>query len=206
MSIRPRTGGAASCVEKGFVRIGYARVSTREQNLEMQLKALREAGCTRIYQDKLSALAKSRPARARAVASLRDGDQLVVWKLDRFARDLLDQLLTLRDLQTRGASLISLTEGVSTVDWMGSIMSRQFGLYAEAELLRITERTRAGVAAAIERGVKFGRKPKLTPAQVNEARELMQAMKAEAVAARLGIGRSTLFRYLKQGTGHDRQD
>ena len=184
---------------KGFVRIGYARVSKREQNLAMQVTALRKAGCSRVYTDKLSGLTRSRPARDRAIKTLRAGDQLVVWKLDRFSRDLLDQLLTLRDLQTRGASLISLTEGISTVDWMGSIMSRQYGLYAEAELLRITERTRAGVAAALERGVKFGRRPKLSESQTSDARRLMDGgMKAEAVAARYGVGRATLFRHLRR--------
>jgi len=181
------------------MRIGYARVSKREQNLAMQLKALRQAGCVKIYTDEISGLAKSRPARSKAVAALRDGDQLVVWKLDRFSRDLLDQLLTLHDLQMRGASLISLTEGVTTGDWMGSIMSRQYGLYAEAELLRITERTRAGVAAALERGVKFGRRPKLSESQTREARRLMDGgMKAAAVAERYGVGRATLFRHLRR--------
>jgi DNA invertase Pin-like site-specific DNA recombinase len=183
------------------MRIGYARVSKREQNLAMQLKALRAAGCTRIYTDKESGLARSRPARAKAVAALRDGDQLIVWKLDRFSRDLLDQLLTLRDLQMRGASLVSLTEGVTTTGWRGSIRSRQYALYAEAELLRITERTRAGVAAALERGVKFGRRPKMSESQTRNARRLMdRGMKAEAVAVRYGVGRATLFRHLRRKT------
>lgn len=184
--------------QKGRVRIGYARVSKREGNLALQVKALKAAGCERIFTEKIRATADSRPVLDAVIKSTRMGDQLVVWKLDRFARDLLDQLLKLGELQRRGASLVTLTESVDTSDWMGRIMSRQLGLYSEAELYRITERTRAGVAAALERGVKFGRRPKMTCAQVKEAKLLIRkGIKAAAVAAHFNVGRSTLFRYLQ---------
>ena len=87
----------------------------------MQIDALRVAGCERIFEEKLSATAAARPGLAAAIKAASVGDQLVVWKLDRFARDLLDQLLLLRDLQRRGASLISLTESLDTSDWMGDV-------------------------------------------------------------------------------------
>lgn len=180
------------------MKIGYARVSTREQNLNLQLDALRAAGCLRIFQDKLSANAAERPGLAGAFKAIRAGDQLVVWKLDRFARDLLEQMLMLRDLQRKGASLVSLTEAIDTSDWMSDIMSRQFGIYAEMEVRRIRERTRAGLAAAKARGVKLGAKPKLSDAQVIDARSMIRSgAKPKVVAAEFGIGRSTLYRYLR---------
>lgn len=184
------------------MKIGYARVSTREQNLNLQLDALRATGCSRIFQDKLSATVTERPGLAGAFKAIRAGDQLVVWKLDRFARDLLEQMLMLRDLQRKGASLVSLTEAIDTSDWMSDIMSRQFGIYAEMEVRRIRERTRAGLAAARARGVVLGAKPKLNRAQVDEAREMIEdGGKAKVIAAKFGVGRSTLYRYLRSMNG-----
>jgi DNA invertase Pin-like site-specific DNA recombinase len=184
---------------KGRMRIGYARVSKREQNLGLQRHALKSAGCHRIFVDKVSALDTTRPGLMSAIAAISPGDQLVIWKLDRFARDLLDQLLLLRELQLRGGSLVTLTEVIDTGDWMGDVMSRQLALYAEVELKRIRERTRAGVKFALANGVRFGRRPKLTPAQVRRARRLVKGgKKVETVAEDFGVGRSTMFRYLAQ--------
>jgi DNA invertase Pin-like site-specific DNA recombinase len=180
------------------VRIGYARVSRREQNLDLQIRALKAAGCTRIFTDKISALADALPKREAAIKAINSGDQLVVWKLDRFSRDLLDQLLALRDLNLRGGSLLTLTEAIDTADWMSSIMSRQYAIYAEVELCRIRERTRAGLAAARARGVRLGKQRKITDAQIAEAkRQLDGGMKAEAVAAHHGISRATLYRHMR---------
>ena len=130
------------------MRIGYARVSKREQNLAIQLHELRKAGCCPIFTDKMSALDAARPGLLAAIAAIKPGDQLVIWKLDRFARDLLDQLLLLRDLQLRGGSLVTLTEVIDTSDWMGDVLSRQLAIYAEVELRRIRERTRAASSQA----------------------------------------------------------
>lgn len=181
------------------MKYGYIRVSRREQNWNLQIDALRKAGVTRIFRDKISATAADRPGLAAALKIVRPGDQIVVWKLDRFARDLLDQMLMLRNLQRKGASLVSLTEGIDTGDWMSDIMSRQLGIYSEMELHRIRERTRAGLAAARARGQVLGAKRKLTPSQIDEARQKMKSgAKAQAVAAFYGVGRSTLFRNLRE--------
>ena len=180
------------------MRIGYARVSKREQNLAIQVEALRRAGCTRIFTDKVSALVKDRPGLLDAIEAIHPGDQLVIWKLDRFARDLLDQLLLLRDLQLRGGSLVTLTEVIDTSEWMGDVMSRQLAIYAEVELRRIRERTRAGVKSAMARGVRFGRKPRLSAAQIAEAREATAKGASIAVLAeKYGVGRSTMYRHLR---------
>lgn len=191
--------GADSGVRKGSMRIGYARVSKREQNLDLQLSMLRAAGCERIFFEKIGATAKHRPELEKALAALRSGDQLVVYKLDRFARDLLAQLLMLRDLQMRGASLVTLTECVDTSDWMGGIMTRQYALYAEVELNRIRERTRDGLRVAREKGVALGRKRKLSERQASAARRMMKDgdMTAAMIAHRFGVARATLFRHLR---------
>ncbi|MBO9712689.1 recombinase family protein [Sphingomonas sp.] len=192
------TAGAPPRTGKGSVKIGYIRVSKETQNPDMQARAMRKAGCHRVFREKISATAVHRPQLARALECLNKGDQLVVWKLDRFGRDLLEYLLLQRELGEIGASLISLTENLRTADIMDSLMGQQRMLWNEVELHNIRLRTRAGLAAAKERGVKLGRKRKLSERQASAARRLMDSgMKAEAVAQKYGVGRATLFRYMR---------
>lgn len=192
------TAGAFTSTGKDPMKFGYIRVSTDSQNPDMQARAMRVAGCDRIFREKISATAVHRPQLARALKNLRPGDQLVVWKLDRFGRDLLEYLLLQRELAEIGASLVSLTENLSTADRMDSLMGQQRMLWGEVELHNIRMRTRAGLAAARARGVKLGRKPKMSERQVREARRLMDGdMTAAMVAHRFGVSRATLFRHLR---------
>jgi DNA invertase Pin-like site-specific DNA recombinase len=128
-------------------------------------------------------------------AGLEHGDTLIVWKLDRLGRSLRDLLAMLDDLRARGVKFHSLTEAIDTATPSGRAMWQMIGVLAELERSLISERTRAGVKAAQRRGVKFGRKPKLTPEQVNHARKLIDKGEArQVVAGILRVGRSTLYR------------
>lgn len=176
--------------------VGYARVSTADQNNELQINALRDAGCSAIFQDKITGVSQTRDGLDRALASIGQGAKLVVWKLDRLGRSIPHVMSVIADLEKRGASLVSLTENFDTGTEAGELYSTILALFAHVERRMISQRTRAGLRAARERGTVLGRRRKLTPAQVAEARSMMAdgRMKAEAVAARYGIARSTLFR------------
>lgn len=180
--------------------VGYARVSTADQNTDLQINALRDAGCARIFQDKITGTAQTRDGLDHALASIGPGEKLVVWKLDRLGRSIPHVMTVIAQLDDRGASLISLTENFDTGTEAGELYSTILALFAHVERRMISQRTRAGLRAAKERGVVLGRKRKLTSAEVNEARRLMHddKMKAEAVAQRYGVARATLFRSLKQ--------
>lgn len=180
--------------------VGYARVSTADQNTDLQINALRAAGCRVIHQDKITGTAQTRDGLDRALASIGHGEKLVVWKLDRLGRSIPHVMTVIAELNERGASLISLTENFDTGTEAGELYSTILALFAHVERRMISQRTRAGLRAAKERGVVLGRKPKLTCAQIIEARHLMREgkMKAEAVAERYGVARATLFRNLKQ--------
>ena len=146
--------------------VGYARVSTEEQNLDMQVAALRRAGvrADAIHTEKTSGVALRRPGRDIAVKMCREGDTLVVWKLDRIGRSLYDLLTFMRDLEAKGINFWSLQDSIDTKTPAGRVMLAMLGAFAQFERDLIAERTRAGVARAKERGVKFGRESKLTPA------------------------------------------
>jgi DNA invertase Pin-like site-specific DNA recombinase len=178
---------------------GYARTSTDEQTTALQRAALERAGCEKIHEDKgISGTVRKRPALARCLAALQEGDTLVVWKLDRLGRSLADLIALLDDLNSRGVKFQSLTEAIDTETPTGRAMWQLIGVLAELERSLIVERTRAGVKEAQRRGVKFGRKPKLTPAQVQHAREQIEGGKpVRDVAALLGVDRATLYRALK---------
>lgn len=180
--------------------VGYARVSKDEQNSDLQINALREAGCQSIYEDRITGVATSRDGLDLALASVGQGEKLVVWKLDRLGRSIPHVMTVIADLDGRGASLVSLTERFDTGTEAGELFSTILALFAHVERRMISQRTRAGLQAAKERGVKLGRKRKLTLAQVEEARCLMASgrMKAEAIAAHYGVGRATLFRHLRR--------
>jgi DNA invertase Pin-like site-specific DNA recombinase len=179
------------------MKYGYARVSTHDQNPELQLAALKKAGCKRIYTDKATGAHTKRPELVKCLTALKKGDTLVVWKLDRLGRSLSDLIALLDDLKGRGVAFKSLTESIDTATPTGRAMWQMVGILAELERSLIHERTQAGRAAAKARGVKMGRKPILTATQVAHARKLVgQGERPADVAKVLGVSRRTVYRVL----------
>jgi DNA invertase Pin-like site-specific DNA recombinase len=180
------------------MKYGYARVSTDDQHADMQRAALKKAGCTKVFSDDgLSGATIQRPALRRCLKTLKRGDSLVVWKLDRLARSLRDLVAMLEDFHQRGVNFRSITEEVNTTTPGGKLVFHIFAALAEFERGLISERTRAGAIAAKARGVKFGRKRKLTRQQIAQAVKLVTAgERAEDVATTFHVGRSTIYRAL----------
>ena len=180
------------------MKYGYARVSTDDQNPALQLAALKKAGCKTVFKDDgLSGATTKRPALLRCLKKLEHGDTLIVWKLDRLGRSLRDLIAMLDDLQRSRREIPFPHGGDRHRDATGRAMWQMIGVLAELERSLISERTRAGVKAAQRRGVKFGRKPKLTPQQIDHARKLIeQGEDRDAVAALLNVDRTTLYRAL----------
>jgi DNA invertase Pin-like site-specific DNA recombinase len=181
------------------MKYGYARVSTDDQSPALQLAALKKAGCKiPVFKDEgISGATVKRPALQRCLKQLQAGDTLIVWKLDRLGRSLRDLITMLDDLKQRGVKFRSLTEHIDTETPTGRAMWQMIGVLAELERSMISERTRAGVKAAQRRGVKFGRKPKLSPQQIDHARKLIDAGEdRQKVAALFKVGRKTLYRRL----------
>ncbi len=179
--------------------LGYARVSTLDQNLELQHDALEKAGCERIFEDQISGASSERPGWAKATTALREGDTLVVWRLDRLGRSLKHLIDTVNELDARGVGFRSLGENIDTTTPGGRLVFHIFGALAEFERELIRERTHAGLAAARARGRKGGRPRKLAPRQVATARTLLGDGKHSVteVAAMLGVSRNTLYRALR---------
>jgi len=177
--------------------IGYARVSTDAQNLDLQADALKKAGCEQLFTDQVSGAAAAKTGLEGALAYLREGDTLVVWKLDRLGRTVKG-LVELADLlKSRGIQFRSLTDGIDTSTPAGRFFFHMMAALAEMERDLIRERTSAGLAAARARGRKGGRKPKLDEAKLDAALKLLDAgTPAVDVAKTLGIGRATLYRHL----------
>ncbi len=178
------------------MKIGYARVSTDEQNPDLQFDALRDAGCERIYRDEgVSAVARERPQFEAALAALTPGDTLVIWKMDRAFRSLLNALQV---LEARGVESHSLTDAVDTTTPNGRFAYQITNAFAELERALIAERTRAGMEAARRRGTRLGRPPKLTEAQIEKARASIAAGRATitALTGKLGVSPRTLARAL----------
>src|SRR6266702_3916930 len=157
--------------------IGYARVSRHEQNLQLQLDALKEKGCSRIFTDKISCAIFERKELEAALAFLRPGDVFVGWKLDRLGRSLRHLIETITKVNERNVGFISLTEQIDTTTPGGKLIFHIMGALAEFERDLIRERTKAGLAAARARGRKGGRPKKLTPAQVAKAQQLYDSKK-----------------------------
>lgn len=178
--------------------IGYARVSTADQSTDLQLDALQAAGVERVYTDHgVSGSVADRPELSRCLDQLRDGDTLVVWRLDRLARSLRNLLSLVEALSTRRIALRSLTEAIDTGSASGRLILAVFGALAEFERELIRERTAAGLAAARARGVRVGRPAALGDGQLDAARTLVAAgHQVGEVARTLGVGRSTLYRAL----------
>jgi len=182
------------------MKYGYARVSTDDQTPALQLVALKKAGCREVFKDEgISGATIKRPALRRCLETLKAGDTLIVWKLDRLGRSLRDLIAMLDDLRERGVRFRSLTEAIDTETPTGRAMWQMIGVLAELERSLISERTRAGVEAARARGVKFGRKRKLTPKQVSHARELIEGGEPVAHVAKLfSVDRATMYRELQR--------
>jgi Enterobacteriaceae phage serine recombinase len=175
------------------MKIGYARVSTTDQNPALQLAALKREGCDKIFIDKASGVSR-KPELDKCLKRLNTGDVLVVWKLDRLGRSLGDLIKLLDDLKGQGMKFKSLTESIDTQTPTGRAMWQMVGVLAELERSLIRERTKAGRDAAINRGVKMGRKPKLSPQQIAHARKLIENNESpKQVAQLLGVARSTLY-------------
>lgn len=180
--------------------LGYARVSTTDQDARLQHDALTAAGCYRIFTDTASGALQSRPELDKLLDQLRPGDTLVVWRLDRLGRSirhLIDQLHTLQD---RGIEFRSLQENIDTSSPGGRLVFHIFASLAEFERDLIRERTNAGLAAARARGRTGGRPPRLTPHQVTTAKKLydQQDMTVAQIGEVLGVSRSTIYRALSR--------
>jgi DNA invertase Pin-like site-specific DNA recombinase len=178
------------------VKIGYARVSTLDQNLDLQLQALKRAGCTKIFREKVSGSSRHRPELQRLLDQLRAGDTVVVWKLDRIARSTRDLLETMDTIREAGARFQSLSEPwADTTTHAGKMIMTVFAGIAEFERDLIRERTTAGREAAKKRGVRFGRPRKLNPAQEKLARRLLAEGKAvQDIAQTFNVHPTTIYR------------
>ncbi|WP_108676676.1 recombinase family protein [Acuticoccus yangtzensis] len=178
--------------------VGYARVSTLDQSPQLQLDALKEAGCERIFVEKASGAQRDRPELAAALDFMRDGDTLVVWKLDRLARSMKQLIETVEGIEARGIGFRSLTQSIDTTVSGGKLIFHVFGALAEYERSIIRERTQAGLAAARARGKVSGRRKKLTEVDLSAARAMLadDTFTVQEVAQRLGVSHATLYRYL----------
>lgn len=177
--------------------IGYARVSTGEQDLALQRDALRAAGVKKVFDERASGATAERPGLAEALAYVREGDTLVVWKLDRLGRSMAHLIEAVRALDAKGAGFRSLTEGLDTTSPGGTLVFHIFGALAQFERDLIRERTRAGLAAAAARGRKGGRKPVVSAEKLGRARaHLAAGLTVREAAARVKVGKTALYKAL----------
>lgn len=177
--------------------IGYARVSTQDQNLDLQTEALTRAGCEKIYEDKISGVRVERPGLTRALEMLREGDTLVVWKLDRLGRSVKQLVDMVGELHKQGIQFKSLTDAIDTGTPAGRFFFHVMASLAEMERELIIERTRAGLDAAKQLGRKGGRKPKMTSSKIESAKKLLASgIPPRDVAKDLGVSIPTLYRWL----------
>ncbi|KWS44209.1 resolvase [Pseudomonas amygdali pv. morsprunorum] len=184
------------------MKIGYARVSTRDQNLDLQLDALNRAGCERIYQDVASGSKTARPALDELLGQVRAGDVLVIWKLDRMGRSLKHLVELVGNLIERKVGLLSLNDPIDTTSAQGRLVFNLFASLAEFERELIRERTQAGLSAARARGRMGGRPKGLTPraqatAMVAETLYRERKLSVAAIAQKLHVSKSTLYSYLR---------
>lgn len=195
-------------------RVGYARVSTDDQNMDLQRDALAEAGCVNIYEETVSGASKRRPQLDLCIKELQPGDELVVWKLDRLARTSLQLFERLRDIAEAGAGFRSLTQPLDFSTATGRLLVGIFAAVAEFERELIRERTRAGMQARIDRGQKVGAELKFTESKRRIARKLLAESKTvvrggrkvnrpkhtrRGIAKRLKISYQTLYVWIKAG-------
>ncbi len=179
-------------------RIGYARVSTDDQHLDLQRDALTKAGCSVIYEESASGRSTTRLELEQCRKALRPGDTLVVWRLDRLGRSLPDLVQIVAELEQRGIGFESLNEKIETDSAAGKLVFHVFAALSEFERNLIRERTQAGLAAARARGRAGGRKPKLDERQVREIKALLRDpdIHVADVARRYGVSRTTLYKHV----------
>lgn len=178
--------------------IGYARVSTQDQHPALQIDALKAAGCERVFEEKASGAQRDRPELLKSLDYLREGDTLVVWKLDRLARSLKQLIETVEVLEARNIGFISLTEHIDTTTSGGKLIFHIFAALAEFERSIIAERTKAGLAAARLRGRKGGRPPSMTDKDRIAAKALLADpdIPVAEVARRMGVSVATLYKHI----------
>jgi DNA invertase Pin-like site-specific DNA recombinase len=178
--------------------VGYARVSTKSQDPGLQLSALQGFGCERVFFEQTSGAAAARPVLDEALRYVRPGDTLCVWRLDRLGRRTAALVTLLDELHGRGIEFASITEGMDTRTQAGKLLYMVAAWFAENEREVLRDRTRAGLEAARERGIRGGRPPTMGPAKVTRARELLALPGATVagVARTLGVSRPVLYRAL----------
>jgi DNA invertase Pin-like site-specific DNA recombinase len=181
------------------MKIGYARVSTVEQNLDLQLDALKKYGCETIYQENASGKDSERLELMACLKSLREGDTLVFWRLDRLGRNLKDLVTIVNDLKDRGIFIASITENIDTSTPTGNLIFHIFASLAEFERNIIRERTNAGLASARTRGRTGGRPEKLSGKEKEMVKTLMKDPKnsATAIANQFKVSRGTIYKTIK---------
>ena len=181
--------------------IGYARVSTTDQNLDLQIDALTKVGCEKIFDDKISGSRAERPGLTRAMELLRKDDTLVVWKLDRLGRSVKNLVDLVADLQKQGIHFKSLTDSIDTGTPSGRFFFHVMASLAEMERELTAERTRAGLEVARQLGRKGGRKRQMTDSKIESAKKLLaNGIPPRDVAANLGVSVPTLYRWIPAST------
>lgn len=185
------------------MKVGYARVSTSDQKLDLQTDALKEAGCTHIFSDIASGARTDRPELEKAIKFLRPGDTLVVWQLSRLGRSLQHLIEVVTGLSNNRISFMSLKENIDSSTAGGKLIFHIFGALSEFERELIRERTNAGLKAARARGRIGGRPSKLTKRQIRKAKELMKSsnLSINDIAKMFGVSRATLYRATEKNKG-----
>ena len=182
-----------------MAHVGYARVSTLDQYPALQLDALTAAGCGKVFEDRASGARTDRPGLQKALDYAREGDVLIVWKLDRLGRSLPHLIETVSALEKRAVGFRSLTEAIDTTTPGGRLVFHLFGALGQFERDLIRERTRAGLTAAEARGRKGGRKPVITAEKLKRAREIIdKGLTVREAAVRLKVGKTALYNALRQ--------
>lgn len=182
-----------------MAKIGYARVSTLDQDTGLQLDALAAAGCAKVFEDHASGARADRAGLRQALDYAREGDILIVWKLDRLGRSLQHLIETVTAMEKRGVGFRSITEAIDTTTPGGRLVFHLFGALGQFEKDLIQERTRAGLAAAAARGRKGGRKPVMTGDKLDRARAIIgKGLTVREAAVRLKVGKTALYAALRE--------
>ena len=177
--------------------IGYARVSTQDQNLDLQIEALTKADCKKIFDDKISGSRAERPGLANVLEMLREGDTLVVWRLDRLGRSVKNLVDLVGELHKRGVQFKSLTDSIDTATPSGRFFFHVMASLAQMERELTVERTRAGLEVARQLGRKGGRKRQMTDSKIESAKKLLaNGVPPRDVAKNLGVSVPTLYRWI----------
>lgn len=179
------------------MHVGYARVSTHEQNIALQREALERAECRKIYEDQMSGLREDRPGLRKALDQLREGDTFIVWKLDRLGRSVKSLIEFVTSLEKNSVHFRSLTDNIDTSTPSGRFFFHVMASLAQMERELIIERTRAGLKAAKQRGRIGGRKRRMTDSKIESAKKLLSTgIPPREVASNLGVSIPTLYRWL----------